>query len=301
MTAGRIRARPSEVFGHPERPVTAARVPNPCSAPDDSGAFCLEDAWHPNRPGPLVRGAPMRHSTARRLTAEATRPCFCCRGGLERCDACKGRGYSEDRDTCDHCLGIGYRGCDFCGGSGLFACEAIAPERRVSVAVERIEEVARELRAVMQRPVPPASRDEPRRSLQEGSRALLQMNRLVATIEDGLDVLQAVPRNAPADNGTRSRIVRFCLQLAVECQRRMREILGEMAVSARALADLSEPDTESREVATRRAVFYASLLERSGFLTGTGFERPLLNAALARANEASASRALEQEPPEEKP
>lgn len=285
MTTRRIRTRQIDAPGRMpgSRSMSSAGAVNPCVASDDSGAFRLPDARDSHRTSGVLLSGLDRGAAAHRMTAEATRSCFCCKGGLDRCDACKGRGYSEDRDTCDRCVGTGYRNCDFCGGSGLVTDDVLTPELRVSVAVERIREAVRQLQAEPERPV--LSAEDPGRSLEEGGRALLRMNRLTAMLEDGLELLRAQKR--VADRGSRelTRAERFCLERAVECRRRLREIIKGMAVSAARLARMSEPLTASREVARKRAAFFAGLLKRSGLLTGTGFDRVLLDTAGERLRE----------------
>lgn len=133
MTSRRIRTRHPHISGRMTRAMPATRAASPCSAPDDSGAFCFADAHYQHQSGRVLLGKRESSAGEQQFTAEASRPCFCWMGGLERCDACKGRGCSEDRDTCDHCLGMGYSNCDFCGGSVLVTCDSITPERRVSV------------------------------------------------------------------------------------------------------------------------------------------------------------------------
>lgn len=281
MTTRRIRTRQIDALGRMpgSRSMSSAGAVNPCVASDDSGAFRLPDARDSHRTSGVLLSGSDRGAAAHRLTAEATRSCFCCKGGLDRCDACKGRGYSEDRDTCDRCLGTGYRSCDFCGGSGLVIEDGLAPDLIVAVAIERIRDAARQLKVILDRPVLAVSVDDPGRSLEEGGRALLQVNRLVAMLEEGLHLLRAENRKVAGGRRDLLRVVRFCLERVLDCQRRMREIIKGMAIAAERLAELSGPRMEDREVAAKRAAFFAGLLKRSGLLTGTGFDRVLLDKA----------------------
>lgn len=301
MTSRRVRTRHPDVSGYPGSVLPAARAVSPRSAPDDSGTFCFADARYQHQSGGILLGGLESCVAVEQLAAEAMRPCVCCRDGLERCDVCQGRGCSEDRDTCDHCLGLGSASCDFCGGSGLVTCDAIAPPLRVAVAIERIREASRQLDAVMHRPADPSSRSSLRQSLEENGRALLATNRLAAVIEDALHLLEAESRKEPGGGRDLSRVIRIGLKRAFECFLRMRETMRAMTASAQWLAKLSGPRTASGEIAAKRAAFYASLLKRTEMLTGTGFERALLRATIERLRHASDPRRAGQDQSKEQP
>lgn len=296
MTYRRINTRYHEMSGYTRNVLPAARAVRPHSTPDDSGAFCFADARHQRQLGHTLLGRPESYVAVEQPIAEAMRPCVCCREGLERCDVCQGRGRSEDRDTCDYCLGLGYASCNFCGGSGLVGYDAIAPELRVGVAVERIKEASRQLDAMMRRPATPSSDRELRQSLDKDGRTLLALNRVAATIEDSLHLLHAEKPCQARGNQDLSRAIRFGLKRAAECILQMRTVMKNMAVSALRLARQSRHRTKDREIAVKRAAFYASLLKRPELLTGTGFERALLSVAIERLRKASAASTAGQDP-----
>lgn len=301
MTFRRMKNRRPESSGDLRSTPPAARAVSPRSAPDDSGAFGFADTRYQRQSGHILLGRRESRAAVDQRSAEVVHPCVCCKRGLERCDVCQGRGRSDDRDTCDHCLGTGYRSCDFCGGSGMVARDSVPAELRVSAALELIRKAARQLDASMNRTASPLPADEPLRSLQENGRALLRMNRLAAMFEDGLHLLQMEMPTQPGGRDNVSQEARFCLKRALDCQQCMREIVRRMAVSAQRLAEMSTPQTEDREIAAKRADFYASLLRRSGLFTGTGFERVLLNAAIRRLREASAAPIARGHHPREEP
>jgi len=301
MTYRRLNTRYHEMSGYTRNVLPAARAVRPHSTPDDSGAFCFADARYQSRSSGVVLGKSESCMAVERLAAEATRPCVCCRGGLERCDVCQGRGRSEDRDTCDYCLGLGYASCNFCGGSGLVGYDAIPPELRVGAAVERIREASRQLDAMMRRPATPSPGGELQQGLDEDGRTLLALNRVAATIEDSLHLLQAEKQSQARGNQDLSRAIRFGLKRAAECILQMRTVMKNMAVSALRLARQSKHRTKDREIAVKRAAFYVSLLKRPELLTGTGFERALLSVAIERLRKASASPASGQDRSKEKP
>jgi len=287
--------------GYARNVLPAARAVRPKSTPDDSGAFCFADARYQYRSGSIPSGRSRSCVAVEQLTAEAMRPCGYCRDGHERCGVCQGRGCSEDRDTCDHCLGLGSCTCGFCGGSGLVTCDAVAPELRVAVAIERIKEASRQLDAITRQPSTPSAGSGSQQSLDEVGRTLLALNRVAAMIEDSLHLLQAETQNRPGGEQDLSRVIRFGLKRAAECILQMRAIINGMAVSARQLARQSKRRTKEREIAVKRAAFYASLLRRPELLTGTGFERVLLIAAIEKLRKASASPTAGQGRPQEEP
>lgn len=291
MTTRRITDRHAESRETPRRLTVSARPAGPRQGPDDSAAFSFGAVRHSVRREAEPVGTRDRETSRQRLIAVAMRPCFCCEVGFEPCDVCRDRTRLEARETCDYCLGTGYRNCDFCGGSGLVTYDAIPAPLRVPVAIERIREAARRLDAVLHRTLPASSRDEPRCRLEECARTLLEMNRETAILENGLAILDAEARSGPRSRDTLARVIRFCLQRADACERRMREILRGMAALSQRLAQGGEVSAEGRETARKLASLYAALLSRPTLFAGTGFERTLLSTALARLRKVSASSA----------
>lgn len=279
MKSRRIPTWRSELSGRVTRATSAARAFSPGSAPDDSGAFSLAGTRGPDGSSGLPLGRPGGSATER-LAAEASRPCFACIGGLERCVVCKGRGFSDDRDTCDHCLGTGRRNCDFCAGSGLITHEALAPEIRLAVALEQMRSAMSRADTELSHGPRAVAGANPSESLQAGLEALLRVNRLLGLMENGLHLLKMALPKGPGHKGALDRLARLFMRCVTKWQAQMRAIVRQMAQAARREVESSGLSPVQREFALKRATLYASLLRREEMFAGTSFDRPLLNGAM---------------------
>jgi len=131
----------------------------------------------------LTRGASPK-LVAELLYQMATFPCFYCRLGLQRCEACDGGGRLGDDLPCERCVGLGVARCDFCDGTGWTSLEALPPSLRPLIILQRVQlalRAGRKLLAQAPAPVEYAGEREARRAAArqvlavERQRAILRM------------------------------------------------------------------------------------------------------------------------------
>jgi hypothetical protein len=129
--------------------------------------------------------------------------------------------------------------------------------------------------------VPRASDVEPISTPRESAKALSDIVRLLGVFENGLLFAKGMSECDPKSKARLADAVRSGLQHVAACRSRMRELIQNMATSARFLAESIRQDPSHREALLRQAAFYESLLGQPGTLVGTGLEHPFLDKAIA--------------------
>jgi hypothetical protein len=215
-----------------------------------------------------------RVETLRLARAFALQGCFYCKNGLERCDACDGRGYYRDRTICERCLGVGVAACDFCAGSGWVTYNYVPVGLRLLVILERARAAAGEAGTLLRKPVPAVSERSPREMGKALAKELMQLNRLLGVFENAVTTAEKLLALEATIAPAVRKLVKTCLHTARKLKARTRGVLRGLAQFAR-LQSTRAAGPAARTVAARRAKFYESLVASEDFL-GSGLHHPRL-------------------------
>ena len=217
-------------------------------------------------------------ATNKLLKAFARHPCYFCRKGRVRCVECDGKGYRET-GPCETCLGIGIARCEFCDGTGRVSIDAVPKCLRPIVIRKRAESAMRNLKTLLDRPAPEPSSDGPGGGVEPCAKLLLELNRNLGFLENAVVALgqsqemRGVPRQ--------ENLFKACVRSAIATDKRIRQTLQSMSVSARTQADTTEPDSPQSETALKKAYLYESL-HKSKTYAGTSLEHPFLATAVVK-------------------
>ncbi len=219
--------------------------------------------------------------TGKLIDAFATTRCFYCRGGLERCGDCDGRGYLEDAAACETCIGLGLARCDYCDGSGWVGISFVPDCLQMGVIIDRARHALRDIERITdelsQLPLDPNGPN----ALKHDAAILLRLNGLLGVLEN--DVLDAGQLNTHAHQ-SREHIEKLTQQwviTAVRTQHRMYDLLRRMELDAQATAEQAGDRPGARAIARGRAELYRRLRRTNGF-EQTGLDHPYLRAAAAK-------------------
>jgi hypothetical protein len=127
-----------------------------------------------------------RTETLRLAKAFALKECFYCKGGLERCDACGGRGYHPDQTICERCIGLGRAACDFCTGSGWVTYNYVPAGLRLPVILERAKVAAGNAETLLRKATPAVSERSSSATGRSLAKELVQLNRLMGVFENAI-------------------------------------------------------------------------------------------------------------------
>ena len=209
-----------------------------------------------------------RTETLRLAKAFALKECFYCKSGLERCDACDGRGYHRDGAICERCVGLGVAACDFCTGSGWVTYNYVPAGLRLPVILERARAATGKAKALLRKAIPTVSERSSRETGKALAKELVQLNRLMGVFENAIVAGEKlVAYDSETEPGVR-KLVNTCLHAARELQTRTRHVLRGLADFAR-LESTRAAKPAARTVAARRAKFYDGLVASENFL-GSG-------------------------------
>lgn len=230
----------------------------------------------PNRPdlAPWLMKVVGRTETMRLAKAFALKECFYCKGGLERCEACDGRGHHRHTAICERCLGLGVAPCDFCTGSGWVTYNYVPAGLRLPVILERAKAATSRANELLRKATPTVSARGSRETGKALAKDLVQLNRLLGVFENAIVAGEKlVERDADHAAGM-EKLVKTCLHAARRLQPRIRQALRALAEFAR-VESTRAAKPGARAVATRRAKFYDTLVASENFL-GSGLHHPHL-------------------------
>jgi len=227
----------------------------------------------------LTRGASPK-LVAELLYQMATFPCFYCRLGLQRCEACDGGGRLGDDLPCERCVGLGVARCDFCDGTGWTSLEALPPSLRPLIILQRVQlalRAGRKLLAQAPAPVEYAGEREARRA---AARQVLAVERQRAILEDALATAERAGINSRVGKEL-EKLLPACAACVPRVESRLRECLSNLAEVSQREAEREDADPRSRKRAKSRLSYYDQL-RRSGNFAGTGLERMQLREVAHR-------------------
>lgn len=217
-----------------------------------------------------------RTETLRLAKAFALKECFYCKSGLDRCDACDGRGYHRDQTVCERCVGVGVAACDFCTGSGWVTYNYVPTGLRLLVILQRAKAATGKADVLLRKPIPSVSARSSRETGRALAKELVVLNRLMGVFENALAVVEKLALRGSQTGPGMVKLVRACLRTARKLQIRTRHVLRGLADFAR-MESTRAAKSASRAVAARRARFYDGLVASESFL-GTGLYHPHLEA-----------------------
>jgi hypothetical protein len=174
-----------------------------------------------------------RAETLRLVKAFALKECFYCRSGLERCDACDGRGCHRDRAICERCVGLGVAACDFCTGAGWVTYNYVPAGLRLPVILERAKAATGQAEALLRKAVPAVSERSSHETGKALAKELVRLNRLLGVFDNAIVAGEKlVVRDSKAGPGVR-KLVKTCRHTARKLQTRTRRVLQGLAEFAR--------------------------------------------------------------------
>jgi len=213
-------------------------------------------------------------STEALLAAYSRLPCFYCNKGIIECEFCEGKGHDADNTLCTRCLSLGIDRCDFCGGSGWFTINHVPHSLQLPVIVRRVVAASKETDALLANPVPVVSADNGAQIRKEAGKSLLQVNRLLGVAENMMLAAKQVESRDAESAETTGKIIAACEALGNKLRDRLCRLLEVLAEASKA-ESLSATDPEARQVAEKKADFYAGLADSKN-MTGTSLRHPML-------------------------
>jgi hypothetical protein len=145
---------------------------------------------------------------------------------------------------------------------------------------KRAEAATRNLRTLLERPALKPSADRAGRGLGPCAKLLLELNRNLGFLEN---TVVALEQGKGVESTARKKsLLASCIQSARATDKRIRQTLRCMALSARKQADAAKPGSPEAESAGKKADLYETLSESESY-AGTGLEHPFLAAAVAEA------------------
>ncbi len=221
------------------------------------------------RPAALVRTIG-KADAQKLLEAFAVWACPYCRGGVEKCEACAGRGStSGDEDVCEACAGLGVSGCDFCAGSGWVSFNAVPERLRVHVAAIRVHRAASGIKSLAAE----AQASEADGSFTRTAQRLLSLNRLAGALENALVLTNATP--AEAAKPVVARLRQSCRTLGREALRLVVSTLEKLAQLAKSRS-ASLAGSPHEALASHKAAYYAALASPAGLARCRSLDHPFL-------------------------
>jgi hypothetical protein len=212
------------------------------------------------------------------LSRLATFPCFYCRNGLQRCEACDGRGRLSDDVPCERCVGLGVARCDFCDGSGWVSLEAVPPSLRPLVILQRVRLALRSSRNLLAHPPAASEVTGGREARKQAARQVVAVERQRAILDEALATAERSGINSRIGKEL-DKLLPACAACVPPVESRLRHCLGELAEAARLAADMDSSDPSLQRRARSRTSYY-DVLRRSDAFVGTGLDRPRLREAL---------------------
>lgn len=231
----------------------------------------------PDRPdlAPWLMQVVGRTETMRLAKAFALKECFYCKDGLERCEACAGRGHHRDAATCERCLGLGVAACDFCTGSGWVTYNYVPVALRLPVILERVKAASSKASKLLRGPAPAVSERSSRETGKALAKDLVQLNRLLGVFENAIMAAEKLAARDADPEAALEKLVKTSLYAARKLQPRIRQALRASADFAR-IESARAAKPRARAVAARRVKFYDTLVASENFL-GSGLHHPRLS------------------------
>lgn len=208
------------------------------------------------------------------IAAYAKLPCFYCNKGMVPCEECGGRGRYDNLTICTPCLSLGIDRCGFCGGSGWFTINHVPSEMQAHVVIRRVVVAAKEANDLLAGELPPLTHDKHAEARKGAARRLLQMNRLLGVLEN----MVVVARQILARQDSEPEVMRKAIAAAESTGSRLNvgacQTLEHLANTFEIEAEAATRSS-SRDLARRRAEFYAGLASSGNFI-GTSLRHPML-------------------------
>jgi hypothetical protein len=217
-------------------------------------------------------------ATAKLVEAFAHFPCFYCKNGIAPCEKCEGHGQIGGGVICEVCLGLKAARCEFCDGSGWVAMNLVPEGLRPLVLRERMDWACRQIDALLKRAVPQASRNEAAAIAKRCARLVLDLNRNIGILENGVVAAKSSSSTNKRSQGGGARIVRTSCQAAAKAELRIRELIRQMGRTFRLQAEQAD-ESVSRPKHLRQAAEFYDSLAASKTLAGTCLEHPFLREA----------------------
>ena len=206
-------------------------------------------------------------------------PCPFCKKGRTTCEDCDGHGHIDHEMVCTDCLGFGLIKCDFCDGSGWSTIDSIPSGLRALVLYQRTKVAKTRIKKILVRPAPNVARYKPVIILKKYAQLLMDLNRYIGVLENTVTGKDELAKSRYWSRVKVKKIVISCIQIAIDAERKAREIVKHMAEIARTQAEKLDEDDDAKKLAAVRADFYKSLLDSSNIFTGTNLEHPFLSEA----------------------
>jgi hypothetical protein len=215
-----------------------------------------------------------RTEMLRLARAFALRECFYCKGGLERCESCDGRGYHGDQTICERCMGLGVATCDFCTGSGWVTYNYMPAGLRMPVILERVKAASSKAKALLRKATPGIPEQSSRETGKVLAKDLVQLNRLLGVFDNAITAGDKLSAQGAESGPGMQKLLTSCQHAARRLEPRMRHVLRALGDVAR-LESTRAARPGARAVAARRAKFYDALAASENFL-GSGLHHPHL-------------------------
>ncbi|HEX2971524.1 MAG TPA: hypothetical protein VHP11_04290 [Tepidisphaeraceae bacterium] len=207
---------------------------------------------------------------AKLFLAFAHFPCVYCKGGLEPCESCGGRGVRAEGPFCDTCAALGQSRCEFCDGTGLATYSFFPPELWLPVIVDRSRLAIHQVSYLVGHPVPV---DGPEPRLTE---LIINLNKLLGVLENAvLAAKQIAHHNTHAH--TIVHTVNSCNHAAAVAIKYLRQVIRSLAAVVRDGAKTQPSDSAEAQFRTGRAAFYETLADSNRF-EGTCLYHPFLDS-----------------------
>ncbi len=225
-----------------------------------------------------------KSATKKLITAFAHYPCQFCSKGRTKCENCDGHGKTQKDTMCERCAGLGIERCDFCNGSGWLAIEDLPKGLHTTVLVTRIQTALARLKLILAKPVPTASKINPKASLKESAQTCIYIDRFVGVLENMLIELKKLKVADSKFNIDVDNIKKKCVETALNCKKRMSQIIQCMADSQTLLAQTAPKDSAAQNLALEKADYYKSMADKSDKSVNIDDEHPFLEKAIKEMN-----------------
>ena len=214
-----------------------------------------------------------REEATRLIGAFAHFPCVYCKGGVEQCDACAGRGVRAEGPFCDTCAGLGMARCEFCDGEGLAAYSFFPQELWLPIIAERSHMAIHQLGLMINQPIPRFSEAA---AEQNHANLILNLNKLIGVLENAAESAQQVA-HSDSRQQVLGRIHDSCTRAAAMGAQYLRQVIRSLAAVIRQSAKTLAAGSAEAQFRESRAIFYDNLSHSAGF-EGTCLHHPFLEA-----------------------